>query len=67
MEPDKKVTEVYTVEITVAGWTDNLKHFRNLAKTHIEEMCLDVMSAGVDGCSSMKAKKIKIVKIEEVN
>jgi hypothetical protein len=64
MSKNKKITEVYTVEITVTGWTDNLNHFQKLAKEQIKGIYIDIISAGISGSSSVKSKKITIIKQE---
>lgn len=64
MTRDTKITETYTAEITVFGWSDDPAHFRKVATRAIKDMHGDVVSVGEDGSSSVKVKKVKIVSVE---
>lgn len=64
MTRDTKITETYTAEITVSGWSDEPAHFRKIATEQIKDLYIDVVSVGVGGNSSVKIKKVKIISVE---
>lgn len=68
MSKDKKITQVYTVEITVSGWSENEKYFTKVATEQIKETRMDIVSAHVtEGSASVKTKKVKIIDMKQVS